>query len=447
MANLLQSSQNKTTCVPSFYTNYLTNLATKGQQAACEAKYVGAQPLQTEAFKTATENAGAAKPAFQTGMGYLGCAATKDISGAAAPFLCQAFQTNTGQLAQCYMSPYINNAIQGMSDVAMRNIQQNIAPQATAAAVGSGQFGSQRGAQVAGQLEANAMQDLNTQIANLLNTGYGSALNAATQRQALLNQLGSTAATAGAECARAKQAAGVGMGQLGTSLTNANIACVNALATLGGQEQTIAQNAQCYNLAKYAKLAGIMQGAQIPTSVKTTMCMSPFSGLGAIGSGVLGVLCKYPDIMCKIGGGLKNLVGICTGVAPPPYRDPVYDPSGGQGCATGISHCVCGPYGVICACSAFCFAHGGSINPRGIGAVGCASTRHRGGLPQRLIMANEATQGGLPNIGIDVSKAPLYGSGTDEYLQTIQKAQEDAVKALQGPLCQSKLVQDCRRFC
>ena len=34
--------------------------------------------------------------------------------------------------------------------------------------------------------------------------------------------------------------------------------------------------------AKLTKLAGIMQGAQIPTSVKTTMCMSPFSALGGL---------------------------------------------------------------------------------------------------------------------------------------------------------------------
>ena len=168
-------------------------------------------------------------------------------------------------------------------------------------------------------------------------------------------------------------------------ITNANIACENALATLGGQEQTIAQNAQCYDLAKYAKLAGIMQGAQIPTSVKTTMCMSPFSGLGALGAGVLGVLCKYPNIICKISGGLKCLIGSgctgCTGTAPPPYHDPSYCGSG-QGCASCISHCVCGPYGVIDECSAFCFARGGTIRGKGIGAVGCASTRHRGGLPR-----------------------------------------------------------------
>ena len=398
MANLLQSAQQKTTCVPSFYTNYLTNLATKGTAAACAAQYAGAQPLQTEAFKTATANAGAAQPAFATGQGYLGCAANQDISGAAAPYLQQADVANTGQLAQCYMSPYINKAIQNMSDIAQRNIQQNLAPQATAAAVGSGQFGSQRGAQVQGQVEANAMQDLNSQIANMQNAGYNSALNAAIQKQSLLGQLGSTAATATAECARAKQAAGVGMGQLGTALTNANIACENAMATLGGQEQTIAQNAQCYDLAKYAKLAGIMQGAQIPTTVKTTMCESPYSAMGALGASALGAYQKCPCIFKKIGTGLGGLLPSSstptggagdTGAGNSGYHDPSYDPPTDT-TQTDVNTTIPSDTqmaggDVVDQNSAFDFgcvfaARGGLIRHRG--AMGCSSTRHYGGLPR-----------------------------------------------------------------
>ena len=411
MANLLQSSQSKTTCVPSFYTNYLTNLATKGTAAACGAQYVGAQPLQTEAFKTATANAGAAQPAFATGQGYLGCAANQDISGAAAPYLQQADVANTGQMAQCYMSPYINNAIQNMSDIAQRNIQQNLAPQATAAAVGSGQFGSQRGAQVQGQVEANAMQDLNSQIANMQNAGYNSALNAALQKQSLLGQLGSTAATATAECARAKQAAGVGMGQLGTQQNQANIACINALSTLGAQEQTIGQNAQCYNLSKYAKLAGIMQGAQIPTTVKTTMCESPYSAMGALGASALGAYQKCPDIFKKIGTGLGGLLpsfggsstptggaGDSTGPADSGALDPNnpnnQDPTGAnttiptgglENPANNVPDVPQDVSNVVDQNSAFDFgcvfaARGGLIRHRG--AMGCSSTRHYGGLPR-----------------------------------------------------------------
>jgi len=43
----------------------------------------------------------------------------------------------------------------------------------------------------------------------------------------------------------------------------------------------------------------------------------------------------------------------------------------------------------------------------------------------------EPSQGGLNTLLVDPSKAPLYGEGSDEYMQTIQQAQQDAVKALQ----------------
>ena len=62
MANLLQSSQNKDTTAPSYYTNYLSNLATQGQAAAGQACYVGAQPLQTKAFGVVCQNFGAQQP-------------------------------------------------------------------------------------------------------------------------------------------------------------------------------------------------------------------------------------------------------------------------------------------------------------------------------------------------------------------------------------------------
>lgn len=370
MANLLQSSQNKSTCAPSYYTNYLTNLATKGQAAACQAQYVGAQPLQTEAFCEATTNFGAQQPTYQTGLSVLGCAANQQIAGASTPYLQQAANTNTGQLAQCYMSPYINSAVQNMSDIAQRNIQQNIAPNATAAAVGSGQFGSQRGAQVLGQVEANAEQCLNSQIANLENTGYANALNASTQKQALLGQLGSTASTAQAECARAKQAAGLGMGTLGTQAATQNLACINALSTLGAQQQAIGQNAQCFCLSKEAKVAGLLQGASIPTSVKTTMCMSPLSAIGAVGAGALGIICKYPSIICKVKSGLSSLV--------PPSQTPTLPNPCNPNCIYNCQYGCLPPY-FPCS-SSVTAARGGIIKAKNLGAVGCKSTYARGGL-------------------------------------------------------------------
>ena len=420
MANLLQSSQTQATCAPSFYTNYLSNLATAGQKAQAGAQYACAQPLQTQAFTNAANQAGQFQPLVTQAAGLVGQGANQNITGATAPYLnnissplCaakplinQGTNFNLGQAAQCYMNPYIQCQINTMSNIGQRNIMQNLAPQATAAAVGSGQFGSQRGAQVLGQVEANAEQCLNANIANLLSSGYGQALQAAGTKQGALANLAGTTATAQqaqnaaqiqaaqtAEQAAQQQAAlgiqgGQALGTLGTQGQQINLGCLNALSTLGGQQQTIGQNAQCFDLAKYAKLAGIMQGAQIPTKVSTTMCMSPFSTIGQLGSGALGILCKIganPDWMKNIKCGFKSIFGgsnTCTGVAPPPYHDTVYDSSGGQGCASCISHCVCGPHGVCCACQAYCFARGGLIHSQDIGAIGCASTRHRGGLPR-----------------------------------------------------------------
>jgi hypothetical protein len=44
MANLLESSQNTTTSAPSYYTNYLSNLANAGTTAGQQAQFVGATP-------------------------------------------------------------------------------------------------------------------------------------------------------------------------------------------------------------------------------------------------------------------------------------------------------------------------------------------------------------------------------------------------------------------
>jgi hypothetical protein len=215
---------------------------------------------------------------------------------------------NPAMLAQCYMNPYINTAVQQMSDIGQRNIQRNLSPQATAAAVGSGQFGSQRGAQVLGQVQNDAQRDLDSQISQMLSSGYGQALQAAGQKNALLGQLGQTAgslqqqqagvlgqlgSTAGSLAGQKAQTlnqAGQTLGQLGTAGQNANLACINALATLGGQQQTIGQNEQLFPMSTLSQLSQLLQGYSVPTANKTTLCMSPLSGVATVGSTIGGLL-------------------------------------------------------------------------------------------------------------------------------------------------------------
>lgn len=401
MANLLQSSQTQATQAPSFYTDYLSKVAGQAQTmmpgGANAPQFVGAQPLQSQAFQAACTTKGAYQPFVQAGQGYIGQAAGTDITGAAQPFLqagttasplcaakpliCQSANLNLAGLAGQYMSPYVQCAVQRMSDIAMRNMRQNLSPMATAAAVGSGQFGSQRGAQVLGQTEANAMQDLNAQIANMLNTGYGQALQAATQKQSALGQLAQTtsaaqqaqnqaqlqaAQTAGstaAQEAQALQQAGLGMGTLGQTGQNINLACINALATLGGQQQTIEQNRQNFPLATLSNLASILQGYSIPTATKTTLCMSPVSAAAAIGAGTLGVLTPTTtggtSPLCQAWQTLKTWL-------PSSITSPTSTVPGSTYC--NVYENLYDP-----GTNATLFAKGGS--------VGCKSTRSRGGLP------------------------------------------------------------------
>jgi len=216
---------------------------------------------------------------------------------------------------------------------------------------------------------------LNNAIANMLNTGYGQALNAAGTKQGALSTLagttaqaqqaqnaenltaGQTAATAQAACASAKTAAGLGLGTLGSQAAAQNLSCINALATLGAQCQTIKQNAQCYPLSTLTKLSGLMQGQQIPTTVTSTMCMSPLSGAGSLGAGAIALFCKPKcgvSLFCNIKNAFKGCSSKCC------------------------ENSCCAP-----ACYTGC-ASGGLVKSKARGgSIGCASLRHRGGLPSR----------------------------------------------------------------
>jgi hypothetical protein len=288
MADLLQSSATAATQAPSYYNTYLSNLATNSQTAADAAKFAGAQPLQTQAFTDVSQNVGNYQPALTSAQGTLGQATNVSPLSAAQPYFNNA-NVDPSQLAKGYMSPYTQDVVNSIGTLGQRNIQQNLAPQATAGAVGSGQFGSQRGAQVLGQTIQNANTDILAQQNQALQAGYTQALTAAQKQQALEAQLGQTAGTiAGTNQANLINA-GTVYGNLAGQTQALGLGDVNALATLGGQQQTIAQNSQMFPLQKLAQQAALMKGYTVPTTTVQTFQGSPLSGvasLGALGAGM-----------------------------------------------------------------------------------------------------------------------------------------------------------------
>ncbi len=323
MANLTQSSATTATSAPAFYTDYLSNLATKGTAAGAGVSPAAWDPnaLQQQAFGNVAANVGNYQPGLAAAGETFGQAKGTDITGATQPFLTAG--TTTSGLSQAnpylqqgtsssadlvggYMNPYTQNVVDQIRMANQQNIQQNLSPGITAGAVGGGQFGSKRGAEALALGISNANIGALGQQASALQSGYTEALRAAQQQRANQLTAGQTAGTlqnqANINQINAGQIAGnmaAQQGQLyrdvGTAEANLaaqqqkqGLADVEALANVGGQQQTIAQNRQLMPLDVLGKQASIMSGAQLPMTTTSTMTGSPLSmiaGLGGIAKG------------------------------------------------------------------------------------------------------------------------------------------------------------------
>jgi hypothetical protein len=174
------------------------------------------------------------------------------------------------------------------------------------------------------------------------------------------------------------------MGNLAQTGASMNLGCINALSTLGGQQQTIGQNAENFDLTKLASLGSLLQGYSIPVGTKTTLCMSPFSAAGALGSSAMGLITPKYDAAGKaianssplnsIAGTLGNLFGGSSNNSSNSCNESLpidcYFNNPNQDC---ISTCCCCLYA----------ASGGLIKPKARGYTGCAPTASRGALPAK----------------------------------------------------------------
>jgi hypothetical protein len=332
MANLLQSSQTAATLAPTFYTDYLSNLASQGANVAgvgagtaplAPARYSDADLLQTGAFTDVAKAGSAYEPTLLDAGTTLGSAvdASSPLSSA------QTYLTNAGinpaTAASGYMNPFTTNVANQIGNFGQRNITQNLAPQATAGSVGSGQFGSKRGAEVLGQTIQNANRDILGEQSKAYQTGYQSALDAAIKQNQLSGQLASTAAQAASSGQQNLTQAGQAQTQLASAEQALALADINARATLGEQKRTIAQNKELFPLSNLSTLSTILRGYNVPTSTRTTAEMSPLSALAGVGAGALGMF--TPGV-----GGTTPYQNIKSIFSDPAYSGSVVDPLQGN---------------------------------------------------------------------------------------------------------------------
>ena len=250
----ITTTQTSATAAPQFYTCYLSNLANQGQTAVQNSQYVGAQPLQQQAFQQAGQNVGNYQPALSAAI-------------------CAANQVKGTNLA-CAIGNY------GQSNIAM-----NLAPQTTSGIVGAGQFGSTRGAGALAENIANADLGI-TQL----------------QEQALQ------------QCQANKLAAANTLGNLATTTQNLGLGCVNALSTLGAQQQTIAQNQQLFPMQQLTNESQLLRGYTMPTSTASSYtgpipgayAASPLQQIAGMGALAAGISCTA--LGKAIGLGASNAV-------------------------------------------------------------------------------------------------------------------------------------------
>lgn len=268
LPNITQTTSQSTT-VPQFYQDYLTNLATKGATALAGATFAGPSALQTQAFNTVGQNTTNYQPELTAAQGTVNSANPQAGLAAASPYLAAGTNPAYNTVGN-YMSPYVGGVVNEIGRLGEQNLNQTLLPGVEGAAVGSGQFGSQRGAQVEGQTIRDAMQNITGQQANALNTGYQNAMTAAQTGNAQNLTAAGTAGQLAATGTTQQLAQGQQQGALAAQTQTQGLAGVNALGQLGNTQQQLNQAQTMFPFTPLSDYASLMSGLQIPTSSTTT---------------------------------------------------------------------------------------------------------------------------------------------------------------------------------
>lgn len=381
MGDPLQSYENTNVTNPQYYTDYLSGLATNGQNAVNGMQFTPTDPNTTKGIQGINNNVGNYQPTLNTATGVLGTGTNLignaqgtagNVQGslnnatgilgtaygsqsplaAASGYLQQGTQ-DPSKLAAQYMSPYMDRVVKSIGDLGDQNIMTNLMPQANATNVSSGNFNSSRGMQALGNTYAGAKLGILGQQNSALQSGWKDALTAAGQQNQTVVQAGNTAANA----ASAGQQNLTGMANAGTNIANAGTGLVNAqnslastagnLATVGGTlaQQTqdmglkdnkalieagtlqrgINKEQQSFPLDNISKLSDMLRGYNPGQKTEKTITPSGLSILAGIGSGGMGLITPNAkgqtplDVLKK---NWKDLTGGSSGDSSAPSTTP-----------------------------------------------------------------------------------------------------------------------------
>jgi hypothetical protein len=292
------------TTAPAWYNNFLSGLAGTGQQAVEQGGVAGFSDLQKQVF-------GQAPGAVTAGQGALGTAVGTATNVANTPTMSMISQ---------YMNPYTQQVVGEIGRLGQQEWENKIAPGATAAAVGSGQFGSTRGMNVYGNLAREANRDVLGRQAQTLQGGFDAALKAAQAQQTL-------------DLQAAQQ-----LGQLSGQQYTQSTGGLDVLNKLGAQQQALEQAKLNYPMSALGQVSSLIKGYTVPTGTTQqytgpmpgAYAKSPAELLGGLATGAGGFFAPgaggqpstYQNIKSATQDivGLKNIFGD-TGMSQPNIED------------------------------------------------------------------------------------------------------------------------------
>lgn len=261
---------------PTFYTNYLEDLAKAGSPYLSKAGaelVAGYDPLQTTGFEGIKGAAGAYEDLFGKAE-----TAAEGFGGIDAANISD------------FLNPYQSGVLDEMERRSALNVQRNLLPQLKAGFVGSGGLGGQRYAGALGQSLADVQSSLTGQQAELMYKGYQDAIaNAFKQAQE---------ERAGAE-------AQADLAQLAQEL---ELDEMGALIQSGALKQAYEQSKLDAPLKTAANVQALLRGYEIPTGKTET-----YVGPGETGQYQQSDLANVLGILSLIGAATGNVSNVQPG--------------------------------------------------------------------------------------------------------------------------------------
>lgn len=268
--------------LPDWYTQYIQGIAGQATAAGQAASQIQAPqrsvadftPDQTQAFSQVRANQGAWRPYVDAASGAFGAA--NGAAGAANSAVAGPAETLPGNIAS-YMSPYTDSVVKEIGRLGNQNFNENIMPTVNSSMIGSGQFGSERNADVLGRAARDSAANTLGQQAGALEAGYSTAGNLFNQDANRIQQQqqlqGSTALAGGA----LQTQAGQDMGALGRTVSALGLGDAQAMQAIGQQQQGLQQTAldtgtanqeanANWDWSNLNNMSSLIRGQQLPQS-------------------------------------------------------------------------------------------------------------------------------------------------------------------------------------